>query len=82
MSIFPANQGATGATGSGGLMALVYGWLADLPAQPELRLRQRAALQQELDAFAWQLVARMHGVDADQSEPVTEIPLDKDQPSR
>ncbi|MGE0420283.1 MAG: hypothetical protein AB7O80_26045 [Acetobacteraceae bacterium] len=64
MSFVPATPEDSASTNTGGLMAIVAGWLADLPRQADTPHRRRAELRRELDAFAWRLVARMDGIDA------------------
>ncbi len=82
MLIIPTEHKTTGSPPQSGLMALVQGWLAALPPDGDVAGMRRAALRRELDAFAWQLVGRLHGVDAEAEDLSPEIPLDMDKPNR
>ena len=67
MTIVPVDHEDTAAPPSG-LMTLVHGWLADLSQHPDARRHRLAALQRELDAFAWSLVGRLDGIEACEEE--------------
>jgi hypothetical protein len=82
MSIVPTDHDFSGCPRSGGILALVDAWLADLTLHPTTQAHRAAALRREIDAFAWQLVGRMDGIDAGDAGPGPEIPLDSDQPNR
>lgn len=64
-----------------GWTTMFRGWLSSLPAT-QTHGQKRAALRRELDALAWDLVARMDGIDARDAPLLPEIPLDSENASR